>query len=86
VHAGPWSYIGVHGIGAAESCESSGCSLSVDLLYWQLLLPPVLCSCSYPFEIHDDALVLRKMLEQDNMQKLTGGVQDALRVLRCPCG
>jgi hypothetical protein len=35
--------------------------------------PPFpLCCCSYPFEIHDDALVLRKMLEYDNMQKLGG--------------
>jgi hypothetical protein len=33
------------------------------------------CCCSYPFEIHDDALVLRKMLEHDNMQKLTGGAR-----------
>jgi len=30
-------------------------------------------TCSYPFEIHDDALVLRKMLEHDNMQKLGAG-------------
>jgi hypothetical protein len=46
--------------------------------------------CSYPFEIHDDALVLRKMLEHDNMQKLaaTGaagpmaaGEQDACKML-----
>lgn len=26
--------------------------------------------CSYPFEIHDDALVLKKMLEQENMQHM----------------
>jgi len=50
----------------------------------------VCAMCSYPFEIHDDALVLRKMLEHDSMQKLaaTGaagpmaaGEQDACKML-----
>jgi hypothetical protein len=31
----------------------------------------LLC-CSYPFEIHDDALVLRKMLEHDTAQRFQG--------------
>lgn len=40
------------------------------------------CPSSYPFEIHDDALVLRKMLEHDNAQKLTGGRSHILRTVQ----
>ena len=29
---------------------------------------PALLPCSFPFEIHDDALVLRKLLEHDTQQ------------------
>lgn len=32
----------------------------------------VCCCTSYPFEIHDDALVLRKMLEHDTAQRFQG--------------
>jgi hypothetical protein len=38
--------------------------------------------CSYPFEIHDDALVLRKMLEHD--QQLAGACV-CTGGAHCPC-
>jgi hypothetical protein len=43
-------------------------------------LPPLLqCVeyCSYPFEIHDDALVLKKMLEHEEMQQRVAGAAAA---------
>jgi hypothetical protein len=42
-------------------------------------LPQLPCSCcrSYPFEIHDDALVLKKMLEHEEMQQRVAGAAAA---------
>ena len=54
---------------------------------WSVLLTGQCCllccvifsPCSYPFEIHDDALVLRKMLEHDNAQKMAAAGRVAKR-------
>jgi hypothetical protein len=35
------------------------------------------CYRSYPFEIHDDALVLKKMLEHEEMQQRVAGAAAA---------
>jgi hypothetical protein len=42
--------------------------------FCRLLFP---CHHSYPFEIHDDALVLKKMLEHEEMQQRVAGAAAA---------
>jgi hypothetical protein len=44
------------------------------------------CHRSYPFEIHDDALVLKKMLEHEEMQQRVAGAAAAAGALKCRAG
>lgn len=87
-----WQFLGCQGgrklaIVSEVVCEVLACftSLTIMAVYSSPAVVPssidsvhvFCCERSYPFEIHDDALVLKKMLENENMQQMAAQVAAA---------